>query len=377
MLKQFGDVPMEQWDDFVLKSPEAWLYHSGNYIKWLLSNDKSARAYALCTNSGEISSIFTLSIVRDYALSPIMPLRFAQRAVNKICREIKIRSPGELRILTTGYSGFAFIAGVSKKNKKRYVKEILRAIDEIAERERCDELQVRNTDIADANENGELLPVLWSAGLHEPFSIPPRLFARIDLEKPEKELWSGIDEDCRAEINKAKREGVAVECDPEDALERFYAIHSVSWARTYGYHHPKEYFIEMMKNFGDAFHFFIAKYQGKDVAAVVLHCYKGAVMYYSGGSILEGQKVNANNFALYNAIMWAKAAGYSKFAVGIFDAFPGRSGKEYNVGQYKAQFVAQHIPAVELKKYYSMKAVRRDYWIRCDLLNIQRKQARH
>jgi hypothetical protein len=372
----FQEIEQELWDDFVAKSPEAWLYHSSAFVKWLLEIYKTSKVVALCNDDGTIRSMFQMNLSRDYFLSPALFPRLLQRVVNKISRTVGLASPWEIRILSTGLAGIALAQGINDRNRRKYIQEALHLLDETASRERIDELHVRNVEFGERGWETGLLTSFWQAGLFEPLTVPRRLFARVDLEQSEKEIWAGIDEDCRNEIRKAQKQDVTCVADPPDAFERFYALHAASWNRTFGYHHPREYLQGMTRHLRAFCHYFFAAHEGKDVAVVVLHCFKDAALYDSGGSLPEGQRVYANNFLLYNSMLWAKDHGHRWFGLGLFDSYPGRDVKEFSVGKYKAQFMREYLPSIEMKKSYTRKALRLGYWERLALLEAHREVRR-
>lgn len=354
----YNDIDKDKWNDFVESSPEAWLYSTSSYIDYAVKEGNVNISFALVTDSGEVQSICPLFLYKDFSPSDNIFLHFIQRAINKILRIIKIPRLFTTNYFSTGYSGIALKNGISRRNKKKNIKEIISVIDMLSIKYKASFCEIRNVDIAPSNDDYiSLYTSLFSAGMHVSGHYPVRLFSRIDLSLSEKEIWSGIDEDCRAEINKAKRENVLIEIDPVNSLDRFYDIHCISWDRTMGHHHPKERFINESKVFDNNVHYFIASHSNKDVAAIIIHTFKGAVFYWSGCSLLEGQKVKPNNYLLYSAIMWAKEQGLRWFGVGIFDSSCGHNEKEYKVGQYKAQFSTLHHPVAEFKKFYTKKAL--------------------
>lgn len=103
----------------------------------------------------------------------------------------------------------------------------------------------------------------------------------------------------------------------------------------------------------DNVHAFFVQHGGVDAAAVLLHTYKDTAYYYGGASVESAQNLGVNNFALFNAMLWARANGARWFVVGIFDSHSfGSNAKEYSVGQYKAQFSKSYYPALEARKIY-------------------------
>lgn len=353
----YKDIDKKKWDDFVDSSPEAWLYSRSFFIDKMEESSLRNISFALMTDSGEIQSICPLFLYSEYTFSLILLVRFVQKVICKILRMLKLPALFRKNYLSTGYSGIALKSGISKRNKKKNFKQIIKVIDDISAKYKAGYFEVRNVDIAPINDDFlTLYSSLLSAGMHVTSYYPIRLFSRVDLSLDVKQIWSGIDEDCRAEINRAKRENVTILINPDNALERFYNIHCISWNRTAGFHHPLSHFLEEEKAFKSNIYYFIALNDGKDIAAIIIHVYKNSVFYASGCSLSEGQSVKPNNFLLYSAIMWAKEQGLKWFGVGIFDSSCGLNEKEYKVGQYKSQFSTLYHPVSEFKKFYSKKS---------------------
>jgi len=79
----------------------------------------------------------------------------------------------------------------------------------------------------------------------------------------------------------------------------------------------------------------------------MLHIYKNSACYW--GALKDALKLGANNYLLWNCILWAKRNSLDFFEVGVFDSFPFGSAKEYSVGMYKKQFSSYYFLENETK----------------------------
>ncbi len=374
----FDTIPSEEWDALVMASPDGWLYQTHAYIADAAAQGNRNLSFALMTDTNEMLGICPIYLTLDtrYSRNPIF--RFFQRAIMFFLRRMKIQGPWDYRILSSGFSGPALSPRLGAKGRRKAFKDIGARLVALGHQERVDEIQLRFTEMAEANtgEGRPGLSLLWAMGLTEPLAMIPRSAVILDLSQPLEKLRSGLDEDCRSEINRAMKEGCGCAVDPDSRVERYYHIHEISWNRTMGHAHPLSHFTDMESLLGEHMHIFLARHAEADVAGVLIHSFKDAVIYWGGCSLLEGQKVKANNYLLFEAVKWAKEQGHKWFCVGVFDAYPGMNLKEYRVGQYKAQFSSRHLEALEGRRIMSSRAQHYDSRMRTRLIKHRKAQSR-
>lgn len=358
----YADLGREAWDRLVSRSEDGWLYQTSDYIELALRSGVKSLSFGMTTDTGELVAVCPLYLSRNSRYSIFSASRFLQRCISYIMRRAGTVGPWDYLIIETGFSGPVFSPTLGAKGRRKAFREVAHRIDALAREHHADEIQCRLTEIATSNapEKRPTVNPLLGAGFYEPLTIPPRVSIVLDLRKGLEELWKGIDEDCRSEINRAPREGCTAVLDCENWVERYHAIHDVSWNRTMGHSHALEHFLQMGEFLGRNVRVFFARHGDKDVAAVLLHAHRDSVFYWGGCSLLEGQKVKANNFLLFESVKWAKQNNYKWFGIGIFETYPGLNIKEYKVGQYKAQFSSTTYPALEGKKYCSKRAIEYD-----------------
>lgn len=372
----FRESEKSSWDRFVETSEDGWLYHTSKYIEWAEAEGARSLTFCMLTDSDEMLAICPLYVQTQTRYSHRAIYRFVQRTLTYFMRRIGLKGFWDLISLDTGFSGPAFSSSLGTKGRKKAWRELYKHVDQTARLLKADEVKIRMVETSPQNcpELRQTHDPLWQIGLYEHLRDIPRLSAFVDLRSDLKDILSDMDEDCRSEINKASKEGCESVCDPEDRIARYHSIHRESWSRTNGSFLPIEHFRGMDDFLGKSIHIFFARFEGKDIAAVMLHTFKKSAFYYGGCSLLQGQKVKANNFLLFASMRWAKENGYEWFGVGVFDSFPGLNMKEYKVGQYKAQFARACFPAFEGKKYYSKRAIILDAKDRIALIAAGKKR---
>ena len=358
----YNDIPREDWDRLVETSPDGWLYQTSGYIDWAVREGNKSVSFGVLTDTGDLKAAVPLYLAHAAPFRAGKISRYFHKASGRLTRAAGVASPLGLRKLISGYSGPVLAADLGGKGRRKMWREIMAGIDLLAAKHRADTLELRLTDVAPGNLpplRPEANP-LWSAGAYEHLSVPPRLFAAIDLTRSEEELRAGLDGDCRNELVRAEKAGIL--CRPGSCAELglYHSIHEASWKRTGAAPHALSHFSGMCRCLGgDArLKLFFAESGRAPVAAVLLHAFKESVFYYGGCSLPDGMKLKANNLLLFSAVLWARQAGYKWFGVGLFECSPGRDAKEYSVGKYKTQFTRTYFEAFEGAKYYTASGLR-------------------
>jgi hypothetical protein len=359
----YKDMDKAKWDKLVNDSSYGWLYHTTAYVDWAVEVEGNANAsFAVVSDTDEILALCPLYFGNNvfyYSYDNVLNgiLLFAIKAINKLLFHKFFR----VRSLGTGLSGPIWNSRNGLKGARKALKMVNSELDRIARREGADVLTVRHTECApgycpDIRPDYDMLTTIDS---YQPLQVPGRLVNFIDLRMDVDAIWGGIDQECRALVNKGRKNDLTFETDRNLDYEQYYEIHKVSWTRSIGHHHPKEHFkgmVDALRPHGGV-EFLFASKQGRPIGGVMLHVFKGRAIYYAGSSLDESLSLGANNFLLYNAILWAKEQGCEWFCVGVFESFPGKNRKEYSVGHYKSQFSNRWYPAFESKKVYTKKGL--------------------
>jgi hypothetical protein len=373
----YHEIPRADWDRLVETSPDGWLYQTSGYVDWAIQEGNKSVSFGVYTDTNDLKAVVPLYLSSTTAFRAGKLSRYFHKASGRLTRAAGVDSPLGLRKLITGYSGPVLAADLGNKGRKKMWREIMANIDHIAAKNRVDTLEMRLTDVAPGNmppRRPEANP-LWSAGIYEQLSAPPRLFAAIDLSKAEAELQAGMDGDCRNEIVHAKKHGILCRAGSCADIGLYHSIHVANWKRTNANPHGIAHFSDMARQLGNDAHlkFFFAENGAVPVAAIMLYVFKDSVFYYGGCSLPEAMKLKANNLLLFSSVLWAKQAGYKWFGVGLFECSPGRDSKEYSVGKYKTQFTKTYFEAYEGVKYYTAAGIREGEERRRALLPKQKR----
>jgi hypothetical protein len=360
-IRPFALIARQEWDDLVATSDDAWLYHTTRAIEWhCLPEAISNHSFGVFDQAGRLCAAMPLYLISTDD-QRFRVYNFCVRVANYVANRAFSKRPFSRRKVTflasdpEVFAGPIFRNEFSTKSRARLLRSILGHIDSAAERFKADRLEIRLSEPAANLQPVARPPVnpMWLAGVGQPYTYPPRLTAFVDLSGSTDVIWKQLDEDCRAAINKARRSGIEFVASDRKNVERFHAIHAVSWDRTLGHHQPLDRFANMFKflDAEDNVHCLFSVLGSRDLAAVLIHTHKGAAFYFSGGSHEDAKLTSANNFLLYQAMLWAKDRGCGTFVVGIFDAHCVDK-KSFTVGQYKAQFSSTHLPTFEAIKRY-------------------------
>ncbi len=168
-------------------------------------------------------------------------------------------------------------------------------------------LRVRHIECRSAFESEQ-----WAvkSGSHETFSAP--------LLTDDEEALAAIPRKRRAEIRKAvqsDRDGdLSIRFD--GTVDDFYPLYSASLHRLGTPVFPKQFIVELLNEFSDAFEISVAHKHGSPLAALVSFFYKDAVLPYYVGSSTNARESRAFDLIYWSAMRRAASRGYSKFNFG-------------------------------------------------------------
>lgn len=137
----------------------------------------------------------------------------------------------------------------------------------------------------------------------------------LELKKSEEELLQQMRKNTRYSIRKAEKEGVEIiKTKDSKYLEEFWQIFQDTVKRhkwnAYTYDYIKDEFEIFAKD--DQNMLFLAKYQGKYIAAAIFNFYLNQSVYHHSGSLSEFQKIPASYLIQWEAIKEAKRRGLKK-----------------------------------------------------------------
>ncbi len=165
----------------------------------------------------------------------------------------------------------------------------------------------------------------------------------IDLIKSEDEILAAMSGNTRRKIRAAAKKGVTIRSASIDDLPLLYQLYQVTGARDNFLIRPFDYYRRAWAHFMRAglAQAFIAEYDGKAIAHVILFHFGRKCWYFYGASANE-ERARMPNYALqWEAIKWAKAQGYASYDMwGAPDEFDA-SDSLWGVYQFKRGFRGQ------------------------------------
>jgi lipid II:glycine glycyltransferase (peptidoglycan interpeptide bridge formation enzyme) len=134
----------------------------------------------------------------------------------------------------------------------------------------------------------------------------------LNLEKPEEALLAAMKPKWRYNIRLAEKKGVVVTREGAEALEHFYALYQETARRDGIAIHPLSYYRQLFDAPRDAFtdlSVWVARYEGKLIAAIITLFHGGRATYLYGASSGEHRNLMPAYALQWKAIEAAKAAG--------------------------------------------------------------------
>ncbi len=200
----------------------------------------------------------------------------------------------------------------SKKSQEQ-INELLTAIKPIANKEKAIFMRI--------DPPLQTLPTL--PHFHTTHSgFQPEHTLIIDLTKSEKDILSQMKQKGRYNIRLAEKKGVEIlEATPKDKenlnkhIDSFYEILQQTTTRDGFYSHPKEFYKTMLKTLVPTKNatLYLAKYNEKIIAGIIVTFYKDTATYYYGASSNEYRNVMAPYLLQWHAIKEAKAKNYKHY----------------------------------------------------------------
>jgi hypothetical protein len=121
-------------------------------------------------------------------------------------------------------------------------------------------------------------------------------------------------------IRKAERLGVHVDAGRSaDLLDAFYSLHKITRRRHGVPVQPRSWFQNVIDRLGDRVVVYVAKQEGRPVAAIVTAAYKRTLVYKYGCSDVAYNRLGAMPFLFWRAIQMAKERGLEELDLGRTD----------------------------------------------------------
>jgi len=264
------------------------------------------------------------------------PLRLAIEDSGKIVAGVSILK----RTLPFRHSLFYAPRGPVINFKQRELLEfLLGAIEKEADKHHAVSLKV---DAEIPEEDKEILDALRRLGFEPALKqIQPRATLLVDLSEDLDKLLMNFEEKTRYNIRLAEKKGVVVREDlSEKGINSFYALYKTTALRDKFLIHPLKYYqlireILFEKGMGTSF---IAYYENKPIAAVLIFCFGSRVWYMYGASASEYRNLMPNHLLHWQVINWAKERNYKTYDLWGIPANPVEGHSLWGVYRFKKGF---------------------------------------
>ncbi len=137
----------------------------------------------------------------------------------------------------------------------------------------------------------------------------------LDLRGTEKDILAQMKPKGRYNIKLAEKKGIQVllagtDLPLQDAVKEFYTLLSETTSRDSFSGHPANYYLEMLEKLGeDQVKLYLAQYEGKFIAGIIVTFYKNLAIYYFGASANQYRNVMAPYLLQWEAVKQAKKNG--------------------------------------------------------------------
>ncbi len=309
----FNDIDPQEWDNFVLSSPDGWIFSLHCWQELI----KAVRRWALAECSFAIKD-------GDRFLT-IVPLQYSDA-------DRTLSSSG------FGSSGPIFAPFLEGVELEQVTEATYRKISEIAASKGAERIWVTISPLTKRSlQTRSGVNPLVMKGFRD-FSTQTMI---VDLARREEELWSDLSQLSRRKIRKAREQGYeVVRLKWPDAVDRYYEMHVETYNRTGAVPHPFEYFDGIARGPGAKGFSVLFGVQSKDGRIVAFHNsarMPHASLYHTGCSAVESLDSGANYLLFWEALIAARADGCSWYEVG--EIFPQAKGdKSAGLTQLKTKF---------------------------------------
>lgn len=207
-------------------------------------------------------------------------------------------------------------------------------------------------------------PVTWltKKGFRDsPEDIQPGFISQIDLTLSEDDILAGMKQKGRYNIRYAERKGVTVRSGAgAGELDIFYRLLKQTAERQGITHRSHHYFATFRKHFmekADLATFFIAEYEGKPVAAILVTFCRDEAIYLYGGSDPQDRNIYASYFIQWKGMQEAKRRGAKYYNLTGVAHADDPSNPWYGLRQFKLKFGGPVIQLVGARDYIYQPAL--------------------
>jgi lipid II:glycine glycyltransferase (peptidoglycan interpeptide bridge formation enzyme) len=296
----------ERWNDFVANSPNSSILQS---YEW-----------------GELKSYFGWK-----------PIRIVLEEEGKILAGISILKREIPFIMHSLF--YAPRGPIIDFSNKDLLHNLMDIIEKEADRNHAVSLKI---DPEVSEENRDAVASLTSLGFEKALKqVQPRATCILDLDRELDDILMSFEEKTRYNIRLAEKKGVTAKEDAsEKGINIFHELYRATAVRDKFLVHPLRYYQrirEVLFNAGLGTNF-VAYYEGKPVAAVIIFAFGRKIWYMYGASASESRNVMPNHLLHWEVIKWAKGKGYREYDLWGVPVNPKEDHPLFGVYRFKKGF---------------------------------------
>lgn len=284
-------VNQSLWNDFVMKSPDTWMYHLYEWQE-LLHSAWHADVYSFVIQEKD----------RILAMCPLTVL-----------------TPQSIMDSAFGPCGIAFHPDIDNKDKPVLFEICMDQIVKTMEHANQKHLRIPLPSLSIQSQEWNFKNLYLPYGFKD---TSTQTYIISFFGKDPDDIFQGFAKNMRYDIRKAEKSGIAIRgMMDNDNIDSYYRMHMATYERTGTKPHPKAYFTKMHELLGpNHVKMFIAERDDKILAADNIAIFKNSALYWTGASTDEGMKSNANKLLQWHIIQWCIKHHINYYESG--EAFP-------------------------------------------------------
>lgn len=340
----FNNIGSKQWDDFCLRSDDAWFRHSSSLLKF-------------CLSLNNLNKNLSFGIIEEGRLLAIAPLN-----------KQPIAGEDDLFEFAMGGDPTPFPAlgnNISDSQSAKLVKSIFTKIDELA---KTNAVVYSKFFIDPLSESFVGNPQNDNPLLKFGFNNVSLTVNIVNLSLPEKKLFQNIRDTYRYDIRLAAKLNLSVDFfdknNINDEIFKIYKdIYFSSAGKEVGTAERWDATHTLIKQ-GDSVLAAEKSENGQYISGVLYFTYKNNAYYAFGATIPEFKKVSGiSHFLQWEIIKYLKKYNFNYYNLG-WNFYPiisdeVYSAKEINISFFKSGFGGKIYPLIRGEKFYSAEYLKK------------------
>ncbi|HLY31013.1 MAG TPA: peptidoglycan bridge formation glycyltransferase FemA/FemB family protein [Ktedonobacterales bacterium] len=170
-----------------------------------------------------------------------------------------------------------------------------------------------------------------------PRQVQPRATIVVDLTPSDDRLLAAFNSQVRYNIRHATKKGVVVSEGGVEAVQPFWELLKATADRKGFPERDLNYFIQLAESLGERARVFLAHYNGALVYGALIVVF-GQTAYYLYGASGGDRSVKPSELGQYQAMLWAKQQGATRYDMWGIPAHPTKEHPLYGVYMFKSGF---------------------------------------